>query len=263
MKRIHLFEFEDLPYFPNWIRELMTRYIQTFHKILNTAGHLVPLVEKGLSHSTSLCIVDLCSGSGGPMIEVYKELKDKREYAQLKLTLTDLYPNQKVIKEIKRGGDNGIQYLKNPVNANHVDPKLNGLRTIVSGLHHLKPNLAKKMLQNAKENKQPILVFEISDNSPPIILWWLAIPVAFITSLFVTPLVRPMTWQQLVFTYLIPILPLFIAWDGAVSNARTYTLEDMHVLIGNNLDSDYNWEMGKIKGKGGNKLYLLGYFRKN
>jgi hypothetical protein len=100
MKRIHLFEFEDLPWFPNWIRELMTRYIQTFHIILNSSSHLIPLVEKGLSKSSSSRIVDLCSGSGGPMIEVYKNLKNKRDYAQLRLTLTDLYPDQKTIKEI-------------------------------------------------------------------------------------------------------------------------------------------------------------------
>jgi hypothetical protein len=261
MKRIHLFEFEDLPWFPNWIRELMTRYIQTFHKILNSSDHLIPLVEKGLSKSSSSRIVDLCSGSGGPMIEVYKNLKNKRDYAQLRLTLTDLYPNQKVIKEIKLGGNKDIQYLEKSVNATQVNPELTGLRTIVSGLHHLKPDLAKKVLQNAKDNKQPILVFEISDNSNPIYLWWMAIPIAFLTTLLVTPFVRPITWKQLVFTYLIPILPILIAWDGAVSNARTYTLEDMQELIGNNLNPDYNWEMGKIKGKGGNKLYLLGYFR--
>lgn len=241
----------------------MTSYIQTFHKILNSSNHLIPLVEKGLSKSPSSRIVDLCTGSGGPMIEVFKNLKKKKDYDQLKITLSDLYPNKKVIKEINRSGNQDIQYLEYPVNATQVDPELTGLRTMVSGLHHLKPDLARKVLQNAKDSNQPILVFEISDNSNPIFLWWLAIPVAFLTSLLVTPMVRPITWKQLVFTYLIPILPIFIAWDGAVSNARTYTLEDMKELIGKNLDPDYHWEMGKIKGKAGNKLYLLGYSRNN
>jgi hypothetical protein len=129
---------------------------------------------------------------------------------------------------------------------------------MVSSMHHMKPNVARQILKNAKESNQPILIFEISDNSPPIFLWWLAIPIAFVTSLFVTPMVRPMSWKQVVFTYLIPILPLFIAWDGAVSNARTYTLEDMEILIQGQSDENYQWEKGKIKGKGGNKVYLLG-----
>jgi hypothetical protein len=258
MKRIHLFEFEDFPWFPNWIREMMTRYIRTFHKILKTSDQLTPLVEKGLSYSSSPHILDLCSGSGGPMIEVLEKLKVKKEYENLKLTLTDLYPNQNVIREIDRVGLKDVLYLKDSLDATKVDPELKGLRTMVSGLHHMRPNLAKLVLQNAKDSKQPILVFEISDNSPPIFIWWLAIPVAFITSLFVTPMVRPMSVPQLIFTYLIPILPLFIAWDGAVSNARTYTPEDMEELIKGLSDKNYQWEMGKVQGRGGNKLYLLG-----
>jgi len=236
----------------------MTRYIQTFHKILKTSDHLTPLVEKGLKYSSSPIILDLCSGSGGPMIEVLNNLKEQKKFTDLKLTLTDLYPNQKAIKKIKSDGKRDLDYLEASLDATKVDLNLKGLRTMVSGLHHMKPDLAKLVLQNAKLSQEPILIFEISDNSPPIFLWWLAIPVAFITSLFVTPMVRPMSGQQLIFTYLIPILPLFIAWDGAVSNARTYTLEDMEELTKGLSDEKYKWEMGKIPGRGGNKLYLLG-----
>ena len=54
------------------------------------------------------------------------------------------------------------------------------------------------------------------------------------------------------------ILPFLIAWDGAVSNARTYTIEDMAELTKDLKKDGYQWETGKIKGKGGKKLYLLG-----
>jgi hypothetical protein len=76
-------------------------------------------------------------------------------------------------------------------------------------------------------------------------------------ALFITPVVRPLTWQQLVFTYIIPIIPLCFAWDGAVSNARTYTLNDIDELLKDIEADDYKWEKGKIKGKT-TKLYLLG-----
>lgn len=256
MKRIHLFEFEDQAWFPDWIRVLMTRYIMTFHKMLGTADLLFPLVEKGLQHTNTKVILDLCSGSGGPMVEVAQKLKKSSESSELKLILSDLYPNQSAANKFNNNQD--IEYITTPLDASNVNKDLKALRTMVSSMHHMKPNVAKQILQNAKESNQPILVFEISDNGPPIFLWWLAIPFAFITTLFVTPMVRPMTWQQLVFTYLIPILPLFIAWDGAVSNARTYTLDDMKLLIEGLSDENYHWEKGKIKGKGGNKIYLLG-----
>lgn len=66
-----------------------------------------------------------------------------------------------------------------------------------------------------------------------------------------------MTWQQLIFTYLIPIIPICFAWDGAVSNARTYTLQDMDILLEDLKIPDYTWKKGIIKGKS-KKLYLIG-----
>jgi len=98
---------------------------------------------------------------------------------------------------------------------------------------------------------------EISDNSYPKALWWMAIPFNFLTCLFITPLVKPLTWQQLVFTYLIPVIPLCFAWDGAVSNARTYTLDDMDVLLEGLHSKSYRWEKGTIHGRS-KMLYLLG-----
>jgi len=258
MKRIHLFEFEDMPWFPDWIRVLMTRYIMAFHRMLGTAGQLKELTEKGLTYAQTPVLLDLCSGSGGPMIDVFNSLKSSGAYPDLKLILSDLYPNRKAADKINGQENNGIHYLTTPMDATQVSADILGLRTMISSLHHMKPGVAKEILKNATDSKQPILIFEISDNSPPVFLWWLAIPFAFIATLFVTPMVRPMTWQQLVFTYLIPILPLFIAWDGAVSNVRTYTLEDMDMLTEELKSKDYIWEKGKIKGKGGNKLYLMG-----
>ena len=54
-----------------------------------------------------------------------------------------------------------------------------------------------------------------------------------------------------------PVIPLCFAWDGAVSNARTYTLDDMDQLLAGLETEDYQWEKGRITGKA-KKLYLLG-----
>ena len=68
MKRIHLFEFEDFPWFPHWLRTRLTRLINVMHKIIGTEKQLTtllkPLVE---SHKTNN-IIDLCSGSGDPQM---------------------------------------------------------------------------------------------------------------------------------------------------------------------------------------------------
>jgi hypothetical protein len=67
MKRIDLFEFEDFPWFPNWIRSCLTRLIVVMHKFLRSSDDLIPILKRALTYSDNNAIIDLCSGSGGPM----------------------------------------------------------------------------------------------------------------------------------------------------------------------------------------------------
>ena len=189
------------------------------------------------------------------MPDVLKILRDDQVNA--KLIMTDLYPNQHYADKINSQNALQISYETSSVDAANVTSELKGLRTMVGSLHHMNPEMARKILKNAMEAKQPFLAFEISDNSYPKALRWVAIPFNIISSLFVSAFARPYSFQQFLFTYLIPIIPLTFAWDGAVSNARTYTLKDMDILHDGLESDDYAWEKGLINGKS-KKLYLLG-----
>ena len=80
-----------------------------------------------------------------------------------------------------------------------------------------------------------------------------------LTVILATPLIRPFRWGRLLFTYLIPIVPLFVWWDGIVSALRTYSVEEMNHLIQSlNNTGNYDWETGRIKSGPGVILYLLG-----
>jgi hypothetical protein len=87
---------------------------------------------------------------------------------------------------------------------------------------------ARKILQQAVDDNTPIAIFEpLSRNVP-----------AFISMLFVplnvwllTPFIRPARWQVFPFIYLIPIVPLYILWDGVVSILRMYSKPELEALI--------------------------------
>ena len=257
MKRIHLFEFEDFSWFPNSLRICLTRLMVVMHKLLGSSADLVQLLSRALAHSESADIVDLCSGSGGPMLEVYRTLKQQPGLDCLTLTLTDLYPNLPLAAALKGEADANLRYETQPIDATDVGPELRGVRTLVGSFHHMRPAVARRILHDAKGKHQPICVYEISDNSFPIGLWWMSLPVIFLMALFITPFARPVTVKQLFFTYALPVIPLCFAWDGAVSNARTYTLSDMAALLEGLQSDDYTWETGVLSGRA-KKLYLLG-----
>jgi hypothetical protein len=167
--------------------------------------------------------------------------------------MSDLYPN---LDAAQRLASSEIHYEQTPVDATNVHCE--GARILICSFHHMKPDRARAILKNAYEAKKPLCIFEISDNGLPIFLFWLTMPFAFLMVLALTPMIRPMTWQQIVFTYFVPLIPLFVAWDAAISNIRTYTLTDMDELTAG-LDDAYAWESGEVKSHAPGKMrYLLG-----
>jgi len=45
MKGIHLFEFEDFPWFPNWLRKCLTRMMVVMHRLLNIREEMDILLD--------------------------------------------------------------------------------------------------------------------------------------------------------------------------------------------------------------------------
>ncbi len=259
MKRIQLFEFEDLPWFPHALRVRMTRFIVPLHRLMRTPQAIAPLLARALEHSGERAIFDLCSGSCGPMLQAMPEVWRQPGLQDVTLTFSDLYPQREHADEVRAIADARLRYLEQPVDATAPGEDARGVRTMMCSLHHMPPPLAKQILARARTDRAPFLAFEISDNSLPRWLWWAAMPSTFLMTFLLTPWIRPMTWQQLAWTYVVPILPALVAWDGAVSNARTYTLDDLDTLLADLHGPGYRWEKGTLGGFGPTKqLYLLG-----
>ncbi|MDN5216108.1 hypothetical protein QQ020_28810 [Fulvivirgaceae bacterium BMA12] len=253
MARIHLFEFEDLQWFPTFLRNYGTDFLQFLANKTKMYKPVIPLLEKAIQKSGNYQIVDLGSGGGGGLLWLNEALKET--YPELKILLTDYYPNIAAFEYTKNQADN-FEYISTPVDARDVPSTLNGLRTQFLSLHHFQPRDAGKILQNAVNSGNPIAVFEAQERS---FLSLLAMFFSPISVLFTTPFIRPFKFGRILFTYFIPIVPLFVLWDGIVSSLRTYSVEEMKKLISNveNQD-DFDWETGRIKSGPGVILYLIG-----
>lgn len=256
MKRLHLFEFEDLPWFPKSIRNYGTDFLQFVSNKFNLYKSIHDLLKKGLEKSGGTQVIDLASGGGGGWLRLSNELKE--EVPNLKVKLTDFYPNIPAFERTLKLGDEGIfSYESNSVNALDVPKNLSGFRTQFLSFHHFKPDDAKQILQNAVDAGAPIGVFEVQERKVPDVIRNLFSPLSVI---FMTPFIRPFSLGRIVFTYLIPIVPLFVLWDGVVSVLRTYNIPDLEKMT-RELDrgDSYEWEIGKAKNGPSFVLYLLGY----
>ena len=221
------------------------------HGLANTKESLLPILDEELRLGKHKRITDFASGDGGPMIKITEELRKSGH--DISLTLSDLYPNQERIDKLPPF----VDYISNSVDASNPGNIEPGLRTMICSFHHLRPEMAQSVLQGFQDRLEHCVIYELSDNSSPKALWWTAIPVNIFSCLFISPLSKPFTFTQFVFTYLIPILPICFAWDGAVSNARTYTVSDLDELITPISQADYVWEKRTLHGKM-KKLVLIG-----
>ncbi len=253
MKRVHLFEFEDQEWFPTFLRNYLTDFLQFLSNKSKLYQPILPLLTQKLKEDKANTIIDLASGGGGGLLWLNQELK--KEIPTLNIVLTDYYPNVAAFERTRQLADN-FEYIPTPVDARQVPPHLQGFRTQFLSFHHFRPEDAAQILQNAIDKRASIGVFEAQDRSIPSIMAMIFSP---ITVLLVTPFIRPFSFRRLLFTYLLPIIPLFVLWDGVVSCFRTYSIEEMEALVATlSNTSTYNWEIGEKKGKAHKILYLIG-----
>lgn len=238
MKRLHLVELEDLPWWPAVFRDACTDFLQTFMTIFRPYHKLIPRLASAIKHCRSSEVLDICSGAGGPWGEILPALREQG--CDVIVRLSDKFPNVKGLDRARRR-DPGIQPIYDSVDATDVPPNLQGFRTLFTGLHHLPPELATAILAAAARDRRGIAVCEFTHRSVWSIVLMLLTPLAV---LLLTPFVRPFRWSRLFWTYIIPVIPFFIAFDGVVSCFRTYTPDELRGMLDSINATDYQWEIG-------------------
>lgn len=204
MARIHLFEFEDFSWFPKGLRNYMTDFLQFVSNRFDVYKKVVPMIGEVMKESDTNQIIDLASGGGGGLLTLSEHLR--KNNPELKIILTDFYPNIDAFKTTAARSD-VFTYYEKSVDARNVPVELKGLRTQFLSLHHFRPEDAVRILQNALDSGNPIALFETQERNLPSILAMIFSPVSVILT---TPFIRPFKIGRIVFTYLIPLVPLFI-----------------------------------------------------
>lgn len=245
MSRIHALEWEDLRCFPRSWRDYGTDYLHFIAMKFELYKPVLPLIKETLEKSGQQEWVDCASGGGGGLIHLASALKSDKPH--LKIILTDLYPNLAAFERTQRAVPDVFVYESKAVDVMNLPPHLQGkFRTIFGAFHHFRPTQAQKILQNAMDNHSSIAVFEpVGRNAAS----YFAMLFVILNVLLFTPFIRPLRWQVLPFIYLLPIVPLYILWDGVASILRTYSEKEMRQLVQSLKKSEaYNWQIGKTEG---------------
>ncbi|KAJ2901587.1 hypothetical protein MKZ38_001666 [Zalerion maritima] len=293
--RMHLFEIDDQPWFPPFLRrivqETLCRAWLTPPPITSpacaadiAAGVLIKNI--GPSEATLYTFVDFCAGGGGPTPRIERTLNAhaaKSGLPRADFVLTDLYPHVDAWERASRRSEGGcLRYVREPIDASAVDKGVmdmllsrsatkheaeNGssstgiadgtaerrrrrggggagsirladqdrgskgvFRIFNLAFHHMNDQLAKDILKNCVQTDTPFAIFELQDRS------WRSVIACLLLGLGMFPGAPYYAWKwrspaTLIFTWLIPILPFVIVFDGLVSSLRTRTPEEVEALL--------------------------------
>ena len=250
MRRLQLFEILDQAWCPQAVRHGATDYLEA----VTSRGNVYRAIQEELFRAIRDCraerVIDLCSGGGGPWLSPeWRAALIK--HAPLTVVLTDKFPSD--VLSARLGADPYLSCANFPVDAAKVPESLKGFRTIFSSFHHFPDNVARDVLGDAVRCGDGFAMAEVTSRTPRALATMLLMP---IFDWILTPRMRPFRWSRLLFTYLLPLIPLVVLWDGIVSCLRTRTPEELLILTSS--FPQYDWRAAYAQGGWLSPVYLIG-----
>lgn len=256
MKRRQLFEFHELDVFPGQWRDFCTDVLSYLAGSTKVYQVVAERLWKALIRSRVDRVLDLCSGGAVPINTIRQKWGEKSR--NVPICVSDKYPNDSAFRLLEQSSDGGITAVYSSVDAMTVPPGLSGFRTLFTSFHHFNNEQGKRILMDAIRSNQGIGIFEYTERN--FLVW---IPVLSLMPLYIfciTPFLRPFSWKRLVWTYLIPIVPLALTWDGFVSCFRTYSPPELDNMVKQLPAHRYDWEIGQSRWLHFFKVtYLIGF----
>lgn len=225
MKRKQIKQISNLNWFPKLFKTLIAEFLSWFVLRANASKPFIPLILEILEASNTKNIINIHCNLGAGIDTLLPFLSKDIEVSSLHM---------------------------NQFNTQHK-----GLYVYVNTFHQLPSNEARKSLKQIAASRNPVVVVEGNNDS-----LWQIVGMTFFVPLSVllsAPFVKPFRISRLVFTYLIPIVPIVIVIDGCLALLKLYNPKDLQELVTNLNIPNYEWKIGKNEnGRGGKIIYLTG-----
>lgn len=224
MKRKQIPQISNQKWFPLVIKNCMYEFMTWFVNKVNAAKPFLPVINEGLRHEQKIIAIRMNVGAG---FETLIPLLDKN------IAVEDVF-------------------------IENFNAEKKGLYVCVNSFHQLDKSKAFEILDRVSKSGNSIVIVEGNNDS----LWQVfgMTVIVPLTVLLTAPFVKPFRWSRLLFTYIIPVLPIVTFVDGFIALFKLYAPDDLNELIAKVNTVNYYWRSGKMdNGRGGKIIYLIGY----
>src|ERR1700722_9141938 len=255
MGRLNLPEIHDQPWLPPSIRDGITDTLLCIFRLGRIYQPIVKRLDNALEATDTVRLVDLCSGGGGPWSWLHGQL-ERGNSGALNIQLTDKFPNAAARERGTLRSHQEIAYSAESVDATSVPDSFDGFRTMFASFHHFEPREAAAIIQNAVNRREGIGIFEPPSRRAFSILLTFTFP---LLAVLLVPFIRPFRWSRLFWTYLIPVIPFVLWFDGVLSCLRACSPQELSTMVDALEQNDYIWEVGTTPGWLVPVTYVVGY----
>ncbi|KAI1436202.1 hypothetical protein GGR50DRAFT_652160 [Xylaria sp. CBS 124048] len=249
--RYHLFEIDDQPWFPSFLRgyvqsgltHLWTTCLPLLQRC-SPATLVASILQRELKKAvSSYTYIDFCAGAGGPTPQIEKSLNwDLSSQSSssspdgVKFVLTDLHPHVESWKQAASKSAH-LTYVPMPVDAAAAPPdlieknKADGkgvFRLFNLAFHHFQDDLARAMLKNTVETSDGFGIFELQSRT---FSSFVSCSLFGVFIFLIAPFLYWWSPQVLFFIYIVPVVPFVLVFDGLVSSLRTRTADEVELLL--------------------------------
>ncbi|KAI6244635.1 hypothetical protein HI914_07368 [Erysiphe necator] len=236
--------------FPQYLREriqscltlLWTLRIPLLQKS-SPAQHVAQMLSRVLDDAGRYRYVDFCAGAGGPTLTIERELnsqlashrftgKNNENRPPVQFVLTDLHPHIPEWTKVSKQAEN-ITFIPESVDATCAPSSVKSnykqkiCRFYNLSFHHFDDRLASSILRNSFETADGFGIFELQDRTLSSLI---VVILSVVVLLLTTPFYFWRSPLHMFFTYIIPILPFVMLFDGFISCLRTRTPEEILYL---------------------------------
>ncbi|MBP6235349.1 MAG: hypothetical protein KA270_01800 [Saprospiraceae bacterium] len=226
MKRKQVFQFSNQKWYPSFLKRDMYEFMSWFVGKVNAAKPFLPVLEEVIGHTQTKTIINIDSKIGAGIETLLPLLPEGSEIINIELEKFSTHNK--------------------------------GIYTFINSFHQLDEKKAAYYLTQIANSGNSVAVLEGNNDS----LWQVVGMTIFVplTVILSAPFVQPFRITRLIFTYLIPILPVVTMLDGFLALFKLYNPNDLNELVSNILVKSYVWKSGKAdNGRGGKIIYLVGY----
>jgi hypothetical protein len=227
--RLQLFEFNDLSALHPAARDTI---VESLSRTLEWGRMLDGLVDpfaRFLEESGASELLDLGSGAGGPARILSSALARKGRAARF--VLTDLHPRVEAWTTSRSANPDAIDFEPSSVDATNVPPALarGRARSLINVFHHLPPDLAAAVLEDAVRSSRGVFLAEAFERHP---LQFANFALAGVPALLANPLLTERhRVAKAALTYLTPVALGMAIWDGLVSTLRVYEEQELRAMV--------------------------------